>query len=367
MIRLGEVVEGRDNNVRVLRHAAALAVILFHCFALRAHWADDPLARVFPGNDLGALGVQIFFALSGFLVAQSYLHHHSLRAYVIARALRIYPALLIATLFTIIVAGLSTTLRFTDYLGNRDTLEYLWRTSTGYESSHRLPEVFVANPYPREPNGSLWTLPVELRLYVAIGLMGVAGILQRRRIAAILTVAAILLLVYSPWPFSFLVDSVLVRKLAIIFACGALASLWRDIVPLSIPIAIVALAIYLLLPLGFTRAVVTLPLITYATLVAAFHPRLRIRRLARGGDISYGLYVYAFPVQQLFLFRWPGLGSWQLFAIVTPLIAGIALLSWRWIERPALALKSRLDDSTPKILAPHLPGALPVLRDSHSR
>jgi peptidoglycan/LPS O-acetylase OafA/YrhL len=359
MIRLGDVAAGRDNNVRLLRHLAALAVILFHCYALKARWGDDPLFRLSRHADLGSVGVQLFFALSGYLVTQSWCQHPSVRAFVTARFLRIYPALVVATIFTVAIAGVASRLAYADYLADPRTWTYFWQTATGYDSNNLLPEAFVTNPFPRAANGSLWTLPVEIRLYVGVLLVGLAGILTRRVVAVAVAIGAVLALVYVPWPVSLVLQNVSIRSLAVIFVCGALAYVLRAYVRLSIVAAIAALALYLALPFGMTRAVATLPLIVYMTLVAAYHPRLRIERLARGPDFSYGLYVYAFPVQQLFLWRWPGIGVAPLFVAATPVIAVAATLSWYGIERPALALKSRLQRSTPP--------AAPLPADPHAR
>jgi peptidoglycan/LPS O-acetylase OafA/YrhL len=343
VVWLDEAAVGRDNNVRLLRHLAALAVILFHCFALNARWTDDPLARITSRPvDLGSLGVQIFFALSGFLVAQSWCQHPSARAFVEARMLRIYPALVAATLFTIALAAPTSSLSLHAYLADPQTREYLWKTALGLPSGLPLPDVFRTNPYPGAANGSLWTLPIEIKLYMGILLVGLLGILDRLRVALILASLVVVLLVYVPGPVSLFINAVVIRSLCIIFVCGALAYVWRLRIPLSIALAALLLVIYLTLPPGFVRAVATLPMIAYITLVAAYHPRLRVERFVHGPDLSYGLYVYAFPVQQLALWRWPALGAYGLFFVATPAIFGAAALSWYGIERPAMRLKNRL-------------------------
>ena len=71
--RLGTLVAGRDNNVQLLRLCAAAAVLLFHCYALTDHWTDEPVWRLAPDLNLGALGVETFFFISGFLVTQRWL------------------------------------------------------------------------------------------------------------------------------------------------------------------------------------------------------------------------------------------------------------------------------------------------------
>ena len=119
--------------------------------------------------------------LSGFLATQSWLAHPSLKAFAMARVLRIYPALVAATVFTIVVAGASSALSWADYLGSPVTWRYFVRTASGIDVVDKLPGAFPDNPFPHAANGSLWTLPVELRLYVMLGLAGVLGLLVRPR------------------------------------------------------------------------------------------------------------------------------------------------------------------------------------------
>lgn len=339
---LGDVAHGRDNNIRLIRHLAALAVILFHCYALNARWPEDPIARLTGAPvDLGSIGVQVFFALSGFLIAQSWCLRPSLRLFVEARVLRIYPALIAATAFTILAAAPTAILPIGAFLSDPQTIHYFWRTASGIEGTLPLP-VFSTNPFPFAPNGSLWTLPVELRLYAGILAAGAVGVLARPRLAFPVALIVAVLLVYVPGPVSLLIESVRVRSLAIIFVCGALAYVWRSRIPLSVIAASILLASYLGMGTSFLRAVITLPMIVYITLVFAYHPRLQVERLARGADLSYGLYVYAFPVQQLLLWRWPGIGVGGLFFAAIPIIAAAAAASWYGIEKPALSLKRRL-------------------------
>src|SRR3954471_22098044 len=110
MVRLSDVAHGRANNFAILRLAAAAFVVLFHSFALPGRWTQEPLWRLAPEMNFGALGVKIFFVISGFLVTASFLSRQSPVAFVKARVLRVYPALVAATLFTIVLAGASSTL-----------------------------------------------------------------------------------------------------------------------------------------------------------------------------------------------------------------------------------------------------------------
>ena len=109
-MKLGDLAHGRDNNFQLVRLFAAAFVVAFHSYALTGRWTHEPLWRIMPETNFGALGVKIFFVVSGFLVTQSWLSRQSVAPFVAARVLRIYPALVAATLFTIMLAGASSTL-----------------------------------------------------------------------------------------------------------------------------------------------------------------------------------------------------------------------------------------------------------------
>ncbi len=341
--RLAALAHGRDNNFQLLRLAAAAFVVLFHSYALTDRWTREPLWRLMPELNFGALGVKIFFVISGFLVTQSWLARRRPAAFVAARALRIYPALIAATLFTIVLAGASSPLPWPDFLRHPQTLDYAWRVALGWEMVYRLPGAFATNPFPHEVNGSLWTLPVELRLYVGVLVAGLAGLLARREAWLAAVAAMVALVAFSPEVFPLRPNDRVVRELTLLFALGSLAWVWRESIPVSLPGALAALLLVIADPGGLARGALFAPLLAYAVLVLAYHPRLQWRGFNRVGDYSYGLYVYSFPVQQTLMQRLPALEPPSLFLLALPLSLLVAAVSWHGLEAPALALKSRFD------------------------
>lgn len=339
--RLSALAHGRDNNFQLIRLAAAAFVVVFHSFALTDRWTQEPLWRLVPELNFGALGVKIFFVISGFLVTQSWLARRSAAAFAAARVLRIYPALIAATLFTIALAGLSSRLPWREFLADPQTRDYAWRVALGWEVVYRLPGAFPTNPFPHDVNGSLWTLPIELRLYVAVLAAGVFGLLARRLpwLAAVL--ALIVTFALRPEWFPLAPNDAVVRELALLFGLGSLAWVWRDSLPVSLPAVAAAVLLVAWNPLGLPRGALFAPLLAYAVLVLAYHPRVQWPWFNRLGDYSYGLYVYSFPLQQTLMQRLPSLEPPTLFALSLPLTLAVAVVSWHLLERPALALKSR--------------------------
>lgn len=327
---------GRDNNVLALRYVAAACVILFHGYALTDRWTDEPLWAAFAPLNLGALGVHVFFVLSGFLVTQSWIARPALPAFAAARALRIYPALVAATLFTVALAGATGRLPWREFLAAPGTWQYVLGNASGIHFVTHLPGAFPRNPIP-DPNGSLWTLPVELRLYVAVAVAGLLGLLVRPRAWAAAAVALVALAL--AWP----AGPPVVRTLAFLFLLGSVACAWQRHVRLSVPAAAAAIAFVLADPFGVARVgAVHAVLLVYVVLVLGWHPGLRLARIARLPDFSYGLYVYAFPIQQAIVHLDRDVSPARMAALALACTLAVSAVSWTLIEAPALKLKSRL-------------------------
>jgi len=203
-----------------------------------------------------------------------------------------------------------------------------------------LPGAFLGNPYPEAVNGSLWTLPVELRLYIAVAIAGMAGLLARTDRCAGALLALVALFAWKPEWLPLEPHTASVRNLALLFGLGSLAYVARDRVPLSLAAFLIGVAIVVANPWGWGRGLWFTLTIAYGTLVLAYHPRIQWRAYNRVGDYSYGLYVYAFPVQQTIVAQVPGLAPMELFAISSAVTLALAAISWHALERPALAFKS---------------------------
>ena len=338
----------------MLRLAAAALVLVSHSYALAGH-AEPRLGH----TTLGIVGVEIFFAISGFLIAGSWLARPRAGTFVLKRALRILPALALTVALSAFVLGpLVSSLSTGDYLGRSEPTRYVAENLIAVSSADavgdlafRLPGVFATNET-SVVNGSLWTLPVEIRAYLLVLLLGVTGLLLRR---LWLVVAAGLLLLALPasaagWTGVGRVvewrDSNPDLLLLAIFGVSALLYLYRERVPLRPWPAVAALATWVLgaLVLADTEPVSNLLValaLPYLVIYVAYEAPRRLRALTRPGDVSYGLYLLAFPVGQtiLHLAGRDAFGPLALLAIAFPVTYLLALLSWRLVERPALALK----------------------------
>lgn len=340
-MRLSDLADSRDNNFDVLRLFAASMVLVSHSFFLAG--VDDPVG-VATGITLGSLGVALFFSMSGFLILKSWLFLPDAGDFTRKRALRILPALWVALLLTTFVLGpLETTLPLTDYFESLATWRYLAAGAALITFGGRLPGVFEDNPYPSAVNGSLWTLPIEASAYVMVGVLGVLG-LARKRSAL---VPAFVLSLIAAWYFQ---DNALLQNLRLyaFFLAGMLLYSYRDRVVLSWKLAAVGMLAWVASFNTGLLVVVSATALPYVVMVLAFHTTPRLRGLARFGDVSYGLYIYAFPIQQAIALMLGGNVSPAAIMLISfPIAWLLGLASWRLIERPALKLKPKPKEGSP--------------------
>lgn len=347
---LGARASSRENNFDVLRLTAASLVLVSHSFPLTGH--TDPFIPIV-GNSLGALGVEIFFAISGFLVAKSWFTDPRMRAFAFKRALRIMPGLIVAAAFTAFVIGaLFTSLGTGTYLTSGGTYGYVARNWSLFAINLYLPGVFESNVYPGAVNGSMWTLPLEACAYGFLATLGVVGLLRRPR--AILVVLALLLVVTSPIAGIDLNTSAtpggvdggkfeLGLQLIAMFMTGTALYLFRDRVSLHPFLFASAIAAFFASRDSDFYSTVAILTIPYVVLFLAYWRPSRIAEiLTRPGDLSYGIYIYAFPIQQSVAHVWGGtFPAVAMMAIAFPITYLVALASWRFVERPALGFKQR--------------------------
>jgi peptidoglycan/LPS O-acetylase OafA/YrhL len=319
-VNLSAVSESRDNNFDVLRLFAAALVLLSHSFALTGR--HEPLAP----HTLGMVGVEIFFVASGFLVTRSWVGEPSFRAFVGKRIRRIFPGLIVAVLATGLVFGtIYSTSSSRRYLASPDPWTYI-ASNVLLFPHYLISTVYTTNPS-AAVNGSLWTLPIEFRAYLLLGLLG-AGALVRRW--AILPIAACLL------AYSIVAGVGSSGRLIAMFAAGSTFYLLRDRVILRADIAVGLLAIWVAAfttPLSVAAGMLALP---YLVAMFAYRTPRRLRRLAAKGDVSYGIYIYAFPVQQSIVATLGTIHPLLLTLISAPIVWILALASWRFVEQPFL-------------------------------
>ena len=336
----------RLNLFDVLRLLAATLVIYGHSFPLLGlgePGADLP-SRVWPFTDAGAIGVYIFFTISGYLNAKSVVKNRPAVFY-LNRCLRIFPGLLVALLFTVLVIGIvCTRLPAGTYLSSAQTWFYVLDTGLLLPGHSSLPGVFEDNLYKGAVNGSLWTLRIEFVLYLMLPI--VVNLPGKKWMSALLLAASFLVahlvLVHmsvkaAHFPQIGFVDAVAAN--AFCFFAGAFMAYaqWDKTSPLRLVGVLTVLLVSAHTVYGLVCFFLLFPLLVIQ--VGSIETRARVLT----HDFSYGLYIYAFPVQQAtyhFLAgSWPA--TW-LAALALALAMLLAALSWFWVEKPMLAKRDAI-------------------------
>ena len=335
----------RNNNFDIVRLLLATIVVLVHSYDLSQSETLSPIRHVLSSR----MGVECFFVISGFLIFASFERCATLREYFSNRAWRILPAYWLSTLFCLIIAfahGSFHVLRF--LLANLTFANFL---------QPGIPGVFDLNPNDAM-NGALWTIKIEVMFYVAVPL--IAWLCRRLNRDAVLWTLLVLSLVFHeafarhaslvmqlPGQLSFFMAGALVyyhlasfKRYGWWLTAGAVvlfaAHTWTGWYPLRpLAVAVLVLAACFLLP--------------------------HVKGPTRWGDFSYGTYILHWPIIQLLVEAgWFALHP-ILTLLATLLLAGTgAVLSWNFIEKPALAhAKSRRLRQAAFGATPNFPPAVP--------
>ncbi|MDM0011076.1 acyltransferase [Variovorax sp. J22P168] len=332
-----------SNNFDFLRLLAAALVILGHHYVVFGRLESVPGLL---GKGVHVLGVEIFFAISGYLVASSWKFDANLPRFMLKRSLRIFPALIGVCVFSVFLLGpIFTNLSAREYFSSRATYGYF--SNVWLYVAYSLPGLFEGNVIKAVVNGSLWSLPAEFSMYLLVAFLGLCAALRvsSRVLWAGALLASVLGKYYlsevrvGPPPIVWGTSVTATLEVGVYFVGGAFIASLGDRFKPSLVLAVVSIALIFALPLSVNRWVDAL-LFPYAVLALGMLSTPYIREAGRFGDFSYGLYLYAFPIQQA-LYQTMGLRLGLQIPLLLTLGATLALaaVSWHWIEKPSLRYK----------------------------
>lgn len=337
-----QTIQGTANNYTLIRWLLAASVIYYHSFGMGAALghSDKLTGALQPITTVGGLAVECFFFLSGLFVSLSFFRDQSTVGFCIKRTLRIWPGLFVCLVVTAVAAGIACRPTdawwfllqpsFYDYITSNARLKLTWE----------IPYIFSTNRF-QAINGSIHTLPLEVKMYLLLAALGLLGLVRRRATLLIATGLLLAVVLFKPTVFTRPFDVINYGQAPIaMFFCGVMMfcvadrvviASWQDLLLAVLfglstgPVHTVSfylLVIWVLLWLG-----------NWQPLIAAFKPKQ---------DLSYGIYIYGWPCQQLVMLSKPDLNPYWLTAIALATAWLFALLSWRWVEQPAIEFGRQL-------------------------
>ena len=349
----------KRNSLNALRLLLALTVVASHSFTLGGF---GPEPHVGPYS-LGTISVCAFFAISGYLITASR-QRTSAGRFLWHRALRILPGYWVALMLTAFVAAPLAAVRVGVPFSLNAAASYVLCNSLLAQVVPSVGETLPYTPLPHQWNGSLWTLLFEAICYAALTAAATLGLLRRR--AAFFAAFLLVCFVESAGVLTGLylgtVPLFATLQFGVFFGAGALLRLYADVV-LDMPSMAGAAAVVTAAGLSLSERPAVLIALPLAYLCLWLGEHLPFGGLFTRNDVSYGAYIYAFPVQQLLAaYGWHTHGFYVYMVTAVVLLLAFAYASWRLIEAPALAMKNarwpkwgRAAMPSPIVRAEHLP------------
>lgn len=346
--------ERKNNNFDFIRVLAAIGVVLSHSFDLSNHAALEPL-RLSGANSVSFYSVRIFFIISGYLITGSAINTTSAISFFYKRILRIFPALIAVVVLSVFILGpWVTSLSAKAYFAQKQTYAYFSNIFL-YSSEPYLPGVFQNN-HEKIVNGSLWTLVFEFTFYIGVFVLSKLNLLSFRHFLLVSLCIVIWLETYyqndavlkAYFPSVNMSVAPLI-EFFIFFSLGVLYYLFRDKITFNRVFAIATALFFVIsatmFPPAFNR-ITTYLLLPYLVFFLSFQ-KSGLNHIGKYGDYSYGIYIYAFPIQQLLLNFFPDIFPWKLFLASFAITMVPAYLSWHFIESPAIRLKRAINFHKP--------------------
>lgn len=335
---IGYLLTNNSNNFNILRLLAACLVIYGHTSAVTGTGPADIFLQFVGFKFIGGVAVDIFFVISGFFITSSALNASTLRSYVGARILRIYPALIVCVVLLVFILGPIFTIA-DDYWSNPGTWNYLFVNGTATNVVYYLPGVFQ-DLHDKAVNGSLWSLAVELKLYIAVFILSGLKIIYQKSLFNILFFLALIIGYFDNSIFISVLEHPNHVDVAMMFLIGSFMCINKDDIIINAPIALVLIFIAAMQHNTPSFGMAYNILLPYLVFYIAFIPRLNF--FNKMGDYSYGVYLYGWPSQQLIYYSNPSVSNHIQSILALALALALGVLSWHIIENNANKLKRYL-------------------------
>lgn len=334
-----KIISRNGNNLDLIRLVAALSVIFYHSFALNPQWnMTDPIKDTFGYVTTGGLAVKVFFFISGLLVTNSLLTRGSIYHFIASRFFRIFPGLFFVLFVSSVIIGpITTTLPLKSYLLSEETFSYIYKNII-LDTQYFLPGVLSQNKY--GVNGSLWTIHYEVLAYLFLLVTYMSGVCKSKTASSL---ACIIVILEPITPFKGIIfassDNSAVYLLAPCFALGSLLAINKEKYKsnLYLPI-LMALPILIVSDEAMKSLFISISVCLFALHVSSLE---LVKKLKIKSDISYGVYLWGFPIQQIYsqFFSFDTLINITLSAVTTMLIA---MISWFFVEKPSIELAKKI-------------------------
>ncbi|SAB69671.1 acyltransferase 3 [Enterobacter hormaechei] len=336
------VIEKGNNNLDLVRILLAISVIYGHgYFMVDNHGSRELLNQLFPFTYSGSLAVKVFFFISGMLVTNSLLKGSTATSFVISRFFRIMPAFVATIFITAFILGpILSTYDFGTYFSDPLLLDYI-KSNPLTGVSYKLPGVFESNHLSVAVNGSLWTIPYEVRAY--IGLLALYMIIGRnqKNIATIISILIICIPIFDLNKYTFINFKGNDFKLVIsCFSLGAIYAINQNKIPVNLHIPAGLFIMHYFINDAMLSQ--TLFFFSACTLCLWFSSLKHVKRIKVSNDISYGVYLWGFVVQQIlasYLHDY-GLVVNQALSIIITIAVGY--ISFIYIEKPSMLIGNSL-------------------------
>lgn len=326
-----------NNNLDLIRILLACIVIVGHTIPINGetpYWTD-PLSFFLPVTYSGALAVKLFFFISGLVVTNSYLKNDSFVYFTISRVFRILPALLFLLLITVFIIGpVFTNVSISKYFSDINNFKYIIRNLL-FQTKYTLTGVFSDNLYKDIVNGSLWSLRYEVRCYF---FLMCAFLLFKNKRTIIFNIIFIAIFIESFLPTHIILSRLSTNPeiyyLPFSFAYGTFLAINQNKFVMNLPMVILSFLVYFLFKNNPAEELFLI--IAFCNLIIFISSRKFILNFKPKHDISYGIYLWGFLIQQIVYFIFGKIYAGFHFLIASIASILIAYISFILIEKPSM-------------------------------